>query len=327
MAVPLYNPPVPFLGGIDGSMRPGKMVRIHGSVPHSADRFVVNLRCGPYDQHDIALHLSIRFPESVVVRNSLIDSRWGPEERFGGMPFSRGLGFELLILCDPNHFKIAVNGVHFTEYIHRTPYERVTHLQIHQDVQLSLIQWEGGSISAGAPLTPGFVIPPPGGGPPPPYPGHGGHPGYPGYVAPPGHLPQPPAYPGAPPGYAPPPPGCPPLPPGYSPQTLGYNQYPAHKSSGGLLDKAKYAIAGTLGTGGGHGPGTGSLLGAGLAGAALTGHLSPKKAAKSNKKAYKKALKYGLPIAGVGIGAYAAKKAFHGFHSSSSSSSSSSEEE
>lgn len=299
MAVPLYNPPVPFIGGIDGDMRPGKMVRIHGTVPYSADRFVVNLKCGPYDNHDIALHLSIRFPESVVVRNSLIDSRWGPEERFGHMPFSRGSGFELLILCDPNHFKIAVNGVHFTEYVHRTPYERATHLQIIQDVQLSLIQWEGGSSS----VSPGFVIPPPSGGPPPPYPGLPAYPVYPGYVAPPACPPQAPApYPGQPPGYPHPPHGCPPPPPGYPPPPPGY-------------------------PGGGHGPGTGPMLGAGLTGAAVAGHLSPKKAKKLNKKAYKKALKYGLPIAGVGIGAYAAKKAFHGFHSSSSSSSSSSEEE
>ena len=59
-----------------------------------------------------------------------------------------------------------------------------------------------------------------------------------------------------------------------------------------------------------------------------------KKAHKQQKKAHKKALKYGLPIAGAGLGAYALHKGFHhhGHHhhhhgSSSSSSSSSSEEE
>lgn len=46
---------------------------------------------------------------------------------------------------------------------------------------------------------------------------------------------------------------------------------------------------------------------------------------KKNKKAHKKALKYGLPLAGVGLGAYAIHKMGHS--SSSSSSSSSSEEE
>lgn len=39
-----------------------------------------------------------------------------------------------------------------------------------------------------------------------------------------------------------------------------------------------------------------------------------------------KALKYGLPIAGVGLGAYAASKVVKGFGGSSSSSSSSEEE-
>jgi len=59
-----------------------------------------------------------------------------------------------------------------------------------------------------------------------------------------------------------------------------------------------------------------------------------KKAMKQQRKAQKKALKYGLPIAGAAGGAYllhkGVKHASHGFHfgsSSSSSSSSSSEEE
>jgi hypothetical protein len=50
-----------------------------------------------------------------------------------------------------------------------------------------------------------------------------------------------------------------------------------------------------------------------------------KKAYKAQKKSHKKALKYGLPVAGLGLGAYALHKGFH--HRSSSSSSSSSEEE
>jgi hypothetical protein len=52
-----------------------------------------------------------------------------------------------------------------------------------------------------------------------------------------------------------------------------------------------------------------------------------KKAYKAQKKSHKKALKYGLPIAGLGLGAYALHKGFHHGSSSSSSSSSSSEEE
>jgi len=52
-----------------------------------------------------------------------------------------------------------------------------------------------------------------------------------------------------------------------------------------------------------------------------------KKAYKAQKKSHKKALKYGLPVAGLGLGAYALHKGFHHRSSSSSSSSSSSEEE
>jgi hypothetical protein len=45
--------------------------------------------------------------------------------------------------------------------------------------------------------------------------------------------------------------------------------------------------------------------------------LKPKKMKKN------KMLKYGLPLAGVGMGGYALKKGMHGFHRGSSSSSSS----
>ncbi|XP_050533678.1 galectin-4-like [Daktulosphaira vitifoliae] len=75
----------------------------------------------------------------------------------------------------------------------------------------------------------------------------------------------------------------------------------------------------------------------GLTNYALTGHLSPKKAAKAHRKQLKKAAKYGVPIAatgagvGVGMGAYALHKAHkkhkhkgYKHHKSSSSSSSSS---
>jgi len=90
---------------------------------------------------------------------------------------------------------------------------------------------------------------------------------------------------------------------------------------------------GTAGVGAGAGllGGLGGLMGAAAVGKAI---LNPKKAMKQQRKAQKKALKYGLPIAGAAGGAYllhkGVKHASHGFHfgsSSSSSSSSSSEEE
>lgn len=364
MAAPLYNPAVPFTGFIQGGFLPGKMVRIQGSSLPSANRFAINLQCGPNTapRDDIAFHLSPRFSENCIARNSLQNVNWGPEENYGHMPIMRGQYFEIIILCEAGQFKIAVNGQHFTEFPHRIPYQRVTYLTVDGDVTLSLIQYEGGEMSGMGyvpppAMTPGFVPPLPTGAGPIPYPpAPTSYPTYPpastaSYPQAPGPVasyPQAPGpYPvaqGAPYGYQQQQPyamGYPPPPPGYPPVPPGYVQGSSNKGVGGLLDKAGAAIGSVFGSktghhGGGHGGGHGmrpgmaaglggTALGAGLAGAALTGHLSPKKGMKNKKNLGKKALKYGLPIAGVGLGAYALKKGFH--HGSSSSSSSSSSEE
>lgn len=71
-------------------------------------RFTINLQCGPNvnPRDDLALHLSIRVPERVVVRNTLTMGQWGTEERQGGFPFVAGQGFEVLLLSDTNHYKV-----------------------------------------------------------------------------------------------------------------------------------------------------------------------------------------------------------------------------
>ena len=73
-------------------------------------RFVVNLFCGPHNGDEIALHVSVRFNEDCIVRNSRTYAGWGAEERLGPhFPFIREQNFEILILCDPTDFKVRKN--------------------------------------------------------------------------------------------------------------------------------------------------------------------------------------------------------------------------
>ena len=71
-------------------------------------RFAVNLQCGPNlnPRDDLAFHISPRFHERAVVRNSLVSGQWGSEERHGNFPFQAGSGFEILLLCDATHYKV-----------------------------------------------------------------------------------------------------------------------------------------------------------------------------------------------------------------------------
>jgi hypothetical protein len=75
-------------------------------------RFEINLQSGPKEcpEDDVALHVNPRFNENQIVRNTLQKKVWGVEERHGDLPLARDQEFEILILCEPTHYK-----VHFKE--------------------------------------------------------------------------------------------------------------------------------------------------------------------------------------------------------------------
>lgn len=298
MASPLYNPPLPYVGPIPGGvLAVGTLIRIQGTPHHAARCFAVNLQCGPnvHPRDDIALHLSPVFsPPPRVVRNSIQAQQWGPEESHGDpFPLVAGQKFEILVLTEHDHYKIAINGMHYAEFRHRIPIQRVTHLAIDGDTTINLIQFEG-SPSMAAPPAP--MYPPLGdmsmpmpvpvmpSGRVSPYGGDGGHgapyptqPGYPaaGYPPapgggyPPGGMPA-----GYPSGGGYPGGGAYPGGGGYPSQGVQYVSHGHHKPKSSLPMNIG---AGTLGTG--------LAVGAtALAGAALVKKLKPKKMFKHKHK-------------------------------------------
>ncbi|XP_035278835.1 galectin-8 isoform X1 [Anguilla rostrata] len=127
---------VPYKGRLETGISPGNTLTVKGKVgvyPHS---FAVNLRVG--DSEDIALHLNPRIKAGVFVRNSFLGERWGPEEvALPSFPFSPGEYFEMIVHCEAQKFKVAVNGVHLLDYKHRVQdLTRVNQLEILGDLQL-----------------------------------------------------------------------------------------------------------------------------------------------------------------------------------------------
>ncbi|XP_023209564.1 formin-like protein 12 isoform X2 [Centruroides sculpturatus] len=167
-AQPIINPALPFVGAIPGGLQPGRMIRVQGVAHPNARCFSINLQCGPgsSSQDDIALHLSPVFsPPPRLVRNSLQNQQWGPEESHGPyFPFVVGQNFEILILTEGDEYKIAVNGQHFCEFKHRIPIYRVTSLSINGEATINQINYEGTvspmqQPSAGG-FSGGFISPP-----------------------------------------------------------------------------------------------------------------------------------------------------------------------
>ncbi|XP_038066073.1 galectin-4-like [Patiria miniata] len=116
------NPAIPYSGPIPGGVFPSKTIHVQGFVPHGSQRFSVNLQCGVgIKGPDIAFHFNPRFQagQNLIVCNTLSGGKWGAEERQHQSPFAHGQNFHIIIRCEQNSFKVAVNGRHFLEYYYR----------------------------------------------------------------------------------------------------------------------------------------------------------------------------------------------------------------
>lgn len=104
-------------------------------------RFAINLTFG-HTHNDIALHLNPRLPQNYIVRNSKINGRWGKEETTASLPFKlkRGQQFAIQILVTNDSYLVSVNGLHFCQYAHRMPYQRVTCVQVRGSISDAMIE-------------------------------------------------------------------------------------------------------------------------------------------------------------------------------------------
>ncbi|CAD7088620.1 unnamed protein product [Hermetia illucens] len=175
-SLPAYNPSVPFMAFIPGGLAHGSRVRIRGVMPNAADRFTVDLQCGDtYMQHDIALHLSVRPTEGVLVRNSYEFNAWGAEERIRACPIYFAQPFDLEIHIEYTRYSIKVNGQHYCDFNHRFSLSRVTHIRIGGDTILYYVGTEGAHHGEYVPPPFAETYPPPPGYPPPPHHHHHHH--------------------------------------------------------------------------------------------------------------------------------------------------------
>ncbi|XP_076354056.1 32 kDa beta-galactoside-binding lectin-like [Tachypleus tridentatus] len=134
--IPIETLPKHLRLSIPGETKIGDMFYIRGEVSGDAERFIVNVQCGPGMADDVVFHFNPRFPDGVVVRNIRSDDTWGEEERDGNMPFTPGDAFDLVICAASDGFHTMVNGQEFIKFGHRLEMHKACTLYIEGDLAI-----------------------------------------------------------------------------------------------------------------------------------------------------------------------------------------------
>lgn len=104
---PQENPLVQHIG----SIFPGRLIRVRGTIPHDAYRFTFNLMDGPdHNSNNIPFHVSVRpnSTEFLVELNSQNSGNWENGFQIRPCPVRPGQAFEMLILVDRDNYKVGV---------------------------------------------------------------------------------------------------------------------------------------------------------------------------------------------------------------------------
>ncbi|NWQ88530.1 LEG3 protein, partial [Burhinus bistriatus] len=130
----------PFELPLQAGLVPRMLITITGTVNPNPDRFSLDFKKG----NDIAFHFNPRFKEDnrkVIVCNSMFQNNWGKEERTAPrFPFEAGKTFKLQILCEVDHFKVAVDDAHLLQYGFREKQlNEITKLCIAGDITLTSV--------------------------------------------------------------------------------------------------------------------------------------------------------------------------------------------
>ncbi|KAM9190909.1 galectin-3 [Mergus octosetaceus] len=141
-AGPGMPPPmkIPFELPLPAGLMPRLLITITGTVKPNPDRFSLDFKRG----EDVAFHFNPRFKEDnrrVIVCNSKFHNNWGQEDRSAPrFPFEPGTPFKLQILCEGDHFKVAVNDAHLMQYNFREKrLNEITQLCINGDITLTSV--------------------------------------------------------------------------------------------------------------------------------------------------------------------------------------------
>jgi hypothetical protein len=131
--------PVPFQTALPpGAVAPGKRLYIAAALDKKAEQFSISLKC----VNDAIFHFNPRFKDKKVIRNTCRGGTWDDvEEKDGEFPFSKDKAFDVAIDCEPEQYRVYVDGEEFCTYAHRLPPASADNMVIEGDVEIQGIHW------------------------------------------------------------------------------------------------------------------------------------------------------------------------------------------
>uniref|UniRef100_A0A8C3I0A4 Galectin n=1 Tax=Chrysemys picta bellii TaxID=8478 RepID=A0A8C3I0A4_CHRPI len=126
---------VPYSTAIPGGLRPHTWVKMTGSVPETSAGFRVTFLYGQYEGANVALLFNPRFEGAPhIVFNSLVERKWGQEERKENSPLRKGKSFTLTFTTTAKAYEVGRR--HHYAFQHRLPPEHVRFLEVNGDVKV-----------------------------------------------------------------------------------------------------------------------------------------------------------------------------------------------
>lgn len=131
-----------FVGNLACPIEFGNSIVIAGKTIDGAQRTQINLRANKEAISNIGLHLSIRFDEEIIIRNTLINNEWGEEERSEHLyestspnPLVPGDFFIVHIFASDEKFHISVNHRPFCTFKYRLSIEQLITVEVRDHLQ------------------------------------------------------------------------------------------------------------------------------------------------------------------------------------------------
>ncbi|XP_053356100.1 galectin-6-like [Clarias gariepinus] len=132
---PVSKPALPYVGTIQGGLKPDTAIFLQGTVPADGKNFEINFKTGPTEADDIAFHYKPIFGDCTAL-NSKRNGSWETQQNESDKPFTKGGSFQIFIAVKPDAYDVYVNGSKHCTFKHRLPLEKVSTLNFKGDVSL-----------------------------------------------------------------------------------------------------------------------------------------------------------------------------------------------